>query len=200
MFRRHIGFHGFAGIQGRRLLVAAAGLAAIVILFGCTQPGGSTPPSASQAQTMNTSVIAAINAALSTSGTPALSLVKTKTSLSLPTLPKTTSFPIYGNGYTINGTENTTGNPQTFDLTITFNNYTYQNVTLTSGSATINVSYNTTTNAFTGSYTGSFDIMYQGQSYTYSWNITFSYDGVSVYSFNGTFVIDGTTYTYSYST
>ena len=175
------------------------GLAALVFLASCSQPGSSssTPPSNAQAQIITTNVLAAMQAALGAS--PA----SYKTSKGVGTqsnpAPGTYSFgPNNESGYTISGSYTWTGSyVSSATLTITFASYTYNNVTLNSGTATM---------ALTGDasgdenlvYTGSFNITYQGTPYTFGWDLTYNYvaSGTTI-TYSGYFTIDGQQYTYT---
>ena len=179
---------------------AFSGLIAVAaLLVGCSHPGAySTPPSNSQAQSMNAAVITAVGAAFSGSGSPPLSIVGTSKMYSGLYIPRA-SFSYTGATYSITGSDNQSGGtvtyPETFTLTITFSGYTADGVTFNSGSATLTMDA-TDANDFTLSYVGNFDITYQGTPYTFTWTIDVT-DSSSTITYSGNFTIDGTTYTFT---
>ena len=174
-------------------------LVVVALVVGCSHPGASsTPPSNSQAQSMNEAVIAAVGAAFSGSGSPALSIMGTKNKYSGLYIPRT-SFSYNGGTYSISGSDNQSGScctyPETFTLTITFNGYTADGVTFNSGSATLTMNA-TDANDFTLTYVGNFNITYQATAYTFAWNIDVT-DSSSTIAYTGNFTIDGETYDFA---
>jgi hypothetical protein len=84
--------------------------------------------------------------------------------------------------------------PVTIDLTFTWNEYVYEDVTLKSGTVTYYVNM-TSDSAFSVAYDGSFVLVYNGETYNITWDIDYSYDGVTE-TFSGTYSINGENYTW----
>ncbi len=168
------------------------GLAALVFLASCSQPGASsTPPSNAQAQTMTTNVMTALSAAMTASGASYKSLNSGKG------LASQTTISYSGAGYTVTGYYNSSGSGVSANITITFTSFSSNGITFSSGSANLVLTIDSAGNE-TLVYTGNFNITYQGTPYTFGWNLTYSYV-VSPYSitYTGYFTIDGQQYTYT---
>jgi len=177
-------------------VLLGVGLAALVLLASCSQPGASsTPPSNADAQTITKNVMAAISAAFSASGASVKSVPGGKgvTSQTITTYPISFS----NSYYSASGTVTINGTVTTANVTITFRGYSYNGVTFSSGTATIAYTADSSTNDFSFVYTGNFNITYNGTPYTFSWNLTANFTYPSTYAYTGTFTINGTTYTYT---
>jgi len=173
-------------------ILLGVGLAALVFLASCSQPGASssTPPSPAQAQTITKNVVAALQAAMSgVKGTNPGKGLSAQTTYN-------------GNGFSVSYTTSTSGTTNTYNVSITFTGYSYtygsDTVVFNSGTATMVMTVDSSSGNISLVYNGNFNITYDGTPYTFSWNITYNYTGsTGVYTYTGTYTIDGQTYTWS---
>lgn len=176
-------------------VLLGVGLAALVLLASCSQPGASsTPPSPAQAKTITANVIAAISAAFTASGAG----TKAASGKGLASQDTTYSGSYSGNGYTVAYTATSyTAGGGTATVTITFSGYSYSGVTFSSGKAILAYTADAAGD-FNFAYTGNFNITYNGTAYTFGWNLTANYTAATTsYTYSGTYTIDGQSYTYT---
>lgn len=185
-----------------KVLFRAAGIAAlslaILSLSVCSSGGDdsstpATPPLVtSEADTVNAVVVTAVYSAVSNAIAYGSSAMVPKGAPSV--LPATVSYS--GTGYSASGSYTMSESAYDYNITVTFNGYTYDQVVIKSGSAVYYIDGSFT--AFTGKYTGNFVVTYKGADYTFGWNISYSYSQ-SAYSYSGTYTINGYTYTYTHT-
>ena len=181
----------------KRYAWCAVILLALLVVGGCSSAtgGGSDQMSDGEAQTMTASVASAVSAALAnclSGGVSGRDLVTAKG------VPASTTVPIdySGSGYSASGDcviDNTTG-AVSYDITISFSGYTYADVTIPSGSASLSINGGGT--SMRGVYFGNFTVVYKGTSHSYNWDLEMTCSG-GAYTYVGVFYVDYHAYTYN---
>lgn len=160
-------------------------------LLGCSDDGDSGNNAAtgsmtqSEAQVISTKAMTAIASAMTT--------VNSKSTRAIVDTPIDITNETWSASGTISS-DDTTTYPITTDITFIWNEFVYEDVTLSSGTAQF-VSTMSSASEITYKYTGTFVILYQGISYNYAWDIDGSMNGQSI-TYTGTFTVDGVTYTW----
>jgi hypothetical protein len=178
---------------GLLAIIALSLCAAAFLMVGCSaeSSGGGYSgwgPQPSDPQNLNSSVIAAVGAALSQAMSGAYSIASKGTT--------TVPFSYSGTGFTVSGSYEISSSSTRYLLDATFTGYSSSNITLSSGTIhydlLIAAPPNTTVS---GGYTGDFKVVYQGTSYSMFWAISIIGNPASGnVSYSGLFSINGMNY------
>lgn len=150
----------------------------------------STPPA--EVSAMSGQVYTAVYMAMA----QATSTVGTKVSATSGTIHYTGTGPYAGVSAT--GNWSYAAPVYTYNITFTWNGFTYNNVTLSTGTITLSETYNISTHYFSYDYTGDFSVVYNSVTYTWDWDISVVLNN-GTYSADGTYTVNGSTYTWSYA-
>jgi hypothetical protein len=153
-------------------------------IIGC---GSSSTSTKSTNEIMTTAVMSAIDSAFSDATTG--KKVTTSTS---------SSIDFTGTGWSATGTysyDSVNTYPIIFDLTILWDSFTEDGVTISNGTIDIYEKMTSITDV-TASYTGDFDVTYEEVTYDFSWDMNYT-ETSSGYSYSGTVTIDDVVYPFS---
>ena len=85
--------------------------------------------------------------------------------------------------------------PIVYDVTFTWNEFVYEDITLSSGTAHF-IMTTPSFGEFTYDYTGTFVVVYQGVTYDFTWDLNASMGELGL-TYSGTMTINGVTYTWT---
>jgi hypothetical protein len=163
----------------------------VITLASCDFGSDEETVNQQEAQAGLIKVMAAINYA-------ELNTPSSKSIVSKAPVTETYDFP--GLNWSATGTytyDDTNFFPYAIDITFTWNGFEYEDVTLVSGTTHYQVEV-TDYSTYTYSYDGNFVFIYNGVTYTVTWDIDLAASsGTSTYS--GTYTVNGETFTWNAS-